>query len=226
MIPLRDNIPSKRFPFITYLLISLNIAIYIYELTLGRSLNLFVAKYGCIPFEITHAKDIEPLIGFPVYVTLLTSMFMHGSFLHLIGNMLFLFIFGDNVEDWWGHWRYLLMYIIFGLIASALQILVSPNSNVPFIGASGAVAGVMGCYFFLYPRAKINVLIIFFFFIRIVWIPAFLFLGFWILFQIMYGLITLTTGSNIAFFAHIGGFISGLLITRWSMKRKLRGWRT
>lgn len=226
MIPLRDNIPSKRFPYITYLLILINVALYIYELSLGKSLNLFVAKYGCIPFEITRASDITPYINFPVYITLLTSMFLHGSSLHLLGNMLFLYIFGDNVEDWWGHWRYLFMYLLFGLIAAGLQILVSPSSNVPFIGASGAIAGVMGCYFFLYPRAKINVLIIFFFFIRIVWIPAFIFLGFWILLQIIFGLITLSTASNIAFFAHIGGFIAGLLITRWNVKRKLRGWKT
>ncbi len=224
MIPLRDNIPSKRFPFVTYLLIVINVVLYIYELSLGKSLNIFIAKYGCIPFEITRARDIAPYIDIPVYITLLSSMFLHGSLLHLISNMLFLYIFGDNVEDWWGHWRYLFMYISFGLIAAVLQILVSPNSNIPFIGASGAVAGIMGSYFFLYPRAKVNVLIIFFLFFRIVWIPAFLFLGFWILLQIIFGIFTLPSGSNIAFFAHIGGFFAGLLLTRWNVRRKSRGW--
>jgi len=225
MIPLRDNIPTKTFPFVTYLLIFINVVLFIYELTLGEFTNVFVSKYGCIPYEITRARDIEPYINIPVYFTLLSSMFLHGSWWHLIGNTLFLFIFGDNVEDWWGHRRYLLMYISFGLIAAGLQILVSPNSMVPFIGASGAIAGVMGSYFFLYPHAKVNVLFVFFFFIRVVWIPAFLFLGFWILLQILYGFLTLPAGSNIAFFAHIGGFFGGLLLTRWSVRRKLKGWR-
>ncbi|PIP11728.1 MAG: rhomboid family intramembrane serine protease, partial [bacterium (Candidatus Stahlbacteria) CG08_land_8_20_14_0_20_40_26] len=225
MIPLRDNIPAKKFPFVTYLLILINVALFIYELTLGKSANIFVSRYGCIPYEITRAKDIEPYIGIPVYFTLLSSMFLHGSWWHLVGNMLFLFIFGDNVEDWWGHRRYILMYILFGLIAASLQILVSSNSRVPFIGASGAIAGVMGSYFFLYPHAKVNVILIFFFFIRIVWIPAFLFLGFWILLQILYGFLTPPSASNIAFFAHIGGFFGGLLLTRQVVKRRLIGWR-
>jgi len=225
MIPLRDNIPAKKFPFVTYLLILINVALFIYELTLGKSANIFVSRYGCIPYEITRAKDIEPYIGIPVYFTLLSSMFLHGSWWHLVGNMLFLFIFGDNVEDWWGHRRYILMYILFGFIAASLQILVSSNSRVPFIGASGAIAGVMGSYFFLYPHAKVNVILIFFFFIRIVWIPAFLFLGFWILLQILYGFLTPPSASNIAFFAHIGGFFGGLLLTRQVVKRRLIGWR-
>lgn len=225
MIPLRDNIPAKKFPFVTYLLILINVALFIYELTLGKSANIFVSKYGCVPYEITRARDIEPYIGIPVYFTLLSSMFLHGSWWHLVGNMLFLFIFGDNVEDWWGHRRYILMYILFGLIATLLQILVSPNSRMPFIGASGAIAGVMGSYFFLYPHAKVNVIFIFFFFIRIVWIPAFLFLGFWILLQILYGFLTPPSASNIAFFAHIGGFFGGLLLTRWNVRRKLKGWK-
>ncbi|OYD16812.1 hypothetical protein CH333_02550 [candidate division WOR-3 bacterium JGI_Cruoil_03_44_89] len=225
MIPLRDNIPSKRFPFVTYFFIFINVALFIYELTLGKFTNIFVGKYGCIPYEITRARDIEPFIGIPVYFTLLSSMFLHGSWLHLIGNMLFLFIFGDNVEDWWGHRRYLLMYILFGLIAAVLQILVSPNSRVPFIGASGAIAGIMGSYFFLYPHAKVNVILIFFFLVRIVWIPAFLFLGFWILLQILFGFLTPPSSSNIAFFAHIGGFFAGLFLTRWKVRKKLKGWK-
>ncbi len=216
MIPLRDNIPTQRFPFVTYCLILVNIALFIYELTLGEAGNIFIGKYGCIPYGVIRGRDV---------FTLLSSMFLHGSWLHLVGNMLFLFIFGDNVEDFWGHFRYLLMYLLFGLLAGMLQILVSYNSKVPFIGASGAVAGIMGSYFFLYPHAKINVVLIFFFLVRVVWVPAFLFLGFWILLQILYGILTPPSVSGIAFFAHIGGFFAGLFITRWNVKRKLRGWR-
>lgn len=216
MIPLRDNIPSKRPPLVTYLLIVANTALFIYQLTLGGEGEMFIREYGCIPYEVIRGRGI---------FSLLSSMFLHGSWLHLLGNMLFLFIFGDNIEDFWGHRRYFFVYILFGLVAAALQILVSPNSRIPFIGASGAVAGVMGSYLFLYPNAKINVIFIFFFFVRVVWISAFLFLGFWILLQILYGFLTPVSTSNIAFFAHIGGFFGGLFITRWSVKRKLRGWR-
>lgn len=216
MIPLRDNIPSKRFPLVTYLLIVANAALFIYQLTLRGEIDIFIRTYGCIPYEVIRGRDL---------FTLFSSMFLHGSWLHFLGNMLFLYIFGDNVEDFWGHRRYFFVYILFGLIAAGLQIVVSPNSPIPFIGASGAVAGVMGGYFFLYPYAKINVIFIFFFLLRIVWISAFMFLGFWILLQILYGMLTPPSISNIAFFAHIGGFFGGLFITRWSVKRRLRGWK-
>jgi len=224
MFPLKTNNPSQKFPFITILLIALNFFLFLHEVFLGSGFPVFVKKYGCIPYEITHFIDLDPYINFSVYFTLFTSIFLHGSWLHLLGNMWFLYIFGRNVEDWLGNIRFLLFYLGCGVAASLIQVLFHPMSKIPTVGASGAIAGVLGAYLILYPGSKIVCLVPFFFFIRIVALPAFLFLGFWIVWQV-FSQMTLGGATNIAFLAHIGGFFIGFFGVRWLKLRKWGGWR-
>lgn len=206
MLPLRDNIPSRRFPIVTIALIGINALVFLHELTLGKDLPYFFSLYSVIPARLTaNAFSLETLR------TLVTAQFLHGGWMHLIGNMLFLYIFGDNVEDWFGHVPYLLFYLFCGVVSFLTQILVTPMASIPTLGASGAVAGVLGAYFLLYPSAKILTLIPFFIFIQFVEIPALIFLGVWFLFQFLQGSIGYSgTGGGIAFWAHIGGFITGM----------------
>jgi rhomboid family protein len=201
MIPLKDDIHSQKRPFITIILIALNVVVFIYQLSLGREMNSFIFQFGMIPRDIVAGHNLY---------TLFSAMFVHGGFLHIIGNMLFLWIFGDNVEDAFGHFGYLLMYLVSGLAGSGIQILTAINSKIPTIGASGAISGVLGAYFILYPRAKVLALVPIFFFIRIMNLPAYIFLGFWFLLQLLYG--SAGGGSGVAFFAHVGGFVAGVLM--------------
>lgn len=206
MIPLKDDVPSYTFPFVTIAIIVVNIIVFIYELTLGMGeVENFIYRTAAIPYEITHLVDIKPRSIVPPPFTLLTAMFVHGGLLHLAGNMLFLWIFGDNVEDTLGHFRYLLFYLVSGVIASFAHIALEPASMMPMIGASGAIAGVLGAYFLLFPRAQVLTLVFLIFFVTVVRIPAVVFLGFWFLFQIL----SSGYGGGIAWYAHIGGFIAG-----------------
>ncbi len=214
MIPLKDDIPSGRFPIITWILIVANIGIFIYEKLVG--LPYIVQKYGCIPFEIIHGVDLPPYVDTPIYVNIITSMFLHGSWLHLIFNMLFLFVFGDNVEDWFGHFKFLFLYIICGLAGALSQIIASINSRIPMVGASGAIAGVMGSYLVLYPRAKILTIFPFFIFIRIILLPAWFYLGYWIALQVLGSMFTPAYTAGVAFLAHLGGFFAGMFITLYA----------
>lgn len=224
MIPLKDNIPRRIFPVCTILLILINIGVFFYEVSLGRLMSDFIKRFGCIPYEITHFKDIEPFVSYPVYFTIGTSIFLHGGWLHLIGNMLFLYIFGDNIEEWLGRRRFILFYIGCGIAASIAQIILTPNSKLPTVGASGAIAGIMGAFLILYPRARVLTVIPIFIFIRMVWVPAFMFLGFWIILQIFNSMFA--HGTNIAFFAHIAGFFAGLFSVRAIKRRKMMGFKT
>jgi membrane associated rhomboid family serine protease len=198
MIPLYDVIPSRTIPVVTIGLIVVNVLVFLFELSLGNSLDLFLYSYGLIPAEFSIA-------------TLLTSMFLHGGFAHVAGNMLFLWIFGDNVEDRMGHGRFLLFYLLCGAAAALAQTLMLPESRLPMVGASGAVAGVMGAYFVLYPRS----LIVTFVFFTFVEVPAILFLGLWFLVQFLNGVgsvaasATSATTGGIAFWAHVAGFAAG-----------------
>ena len=212
MIPLKDENPTRTFPFITILLIVLNSVIFIYQLSLGRGIEFFIYRFGAVPFEVVHNVDLPPLGGLPPFLTLITSMFLHAGLLHLAGNMLYLWIFGNNVEDHLGHLRFFLFYIFCGLIASGSHIFANFNSRVPMVGASGAIAGTLGAYIILYPRAKVLTLIFIFFFIKVVKIPAVYFLGFWFLFQ----LLAAGTGAKqgVAWLAHIGGFIAGVILIK------------
>lgn len=170
----------------------------------------FIFSYGFIPGEFFSGKDLPPVIALPLWVTLFSAMFIHGGLLHILGNMLYLWIFGDNVEDAMGHGRFLVFYLLCGLIATAAQTALSPHSAIPQIGASGAIAGVLAAYFMLYPYSRVLTLVPIFFFIRLIPIPAVLLLGLWFLFQVISGAGAIgASGGGIAFFAHIGGFIAG-----------------
>jgi len=215
MIPLRDDIPSQKKPIITTLLISVNILVFFYQFSLGEGFEQFVFKYGAIPYQITHGEGITPYSTFPFPLTLFTAMFLHGGFLHILGNMLYLWIFGDNVEDRLGHFKFLVLYLISGIGASLSHIIISPNSTLPMVGASGAIAGVLGAYLIEFPYARISTLVFFGFFVRLIRIPAFFVLGFWFILQIFYALPSLGApgGGGVAWFAHIGGFLIGIFLS-------------
>ena len=223
LIPFRDVNPSRRTPIVNYILIALNVMAFIYELSLGSyRLPIFFRIYGIIPFEYTHHVDIPPPSAIPM--NLFTAMFLHGGFAHILGNMWFLWIFGDNVEDAMGHFRYLLFYLLTGLIASFTHIIFSPNSTVPMIGASGAISGVLGAYFVLYPGARIIALVPLWFMFTTVILPAYLYLGLWIIIQLIFGLGSIGAhgaAGGVAWFAHIGGFIAGaLLVPIFAVRRR------
>lgn len=217
MFPIWDDVPTKKFPLITIILIVINSIVYLYQMSLGERFNEFIYSMGLLPFEITHNIDIFPPGPSPIYLTIFFSMFMHGSIVHLLGNMLFLWIFGNNVEDYLGRKRFIIFYLFSGIIAAFTQIFFNSDSIVPMVGASGAIAGVLGAYLLLYPRAKVTTVIIFGFFIRLIKIPAVVVLGFWIIYQFLYGISSLAVGTGeggVAWFAHIGGFISGIIIIK------------
>jgi membrane associated rhomboid family serine protease len=202
MIPLRDVIPSRTTPFVTVGLIILNVAVFFHQLGLGEEIEPFIRTWGVVPADFS-------------VVSLFSSMFLHGGFLHIAGNMLYLWIFGDNVEDRMGHGRYLTFYLICGVAAALAQTYAAPASTVPMVGASGAIAGVMGAYFVLYPHSRIVTLLPIFIFIQIIEIPAIFFLGIWFLMQLMSGVGSIAqtadaTSGGIAFWAHAAGFVAGV----------------
>ena len=208
MIPLRDNIPSERFPFVTYGIIALNVLVFWYEIRLGSAVDRFVDAFGLVPVRFHGTRD--PMARF---VPVLTSMFLHGGFMHLLGNMLFLHIFGDNVEDRFGHLRFLVFYLACGTIAALVQAGMLANSTMPMVGASGAIAGVTGAYFVFYPRARVLMLVPIFLFWEVIQVPAVVFLFLWFAMQLAYGVISLggpETGG-VAWWAHVGGFGGGAL---------------
>jgi membrane associated rhomboid family serine protease len=216
-IPLKDENPTQRFPIVTVILIALNILIFLYQVFSPQGLEYHVFRMGAIPYEITHFTTVTffPRIAPPL--TLLTSMFIHGGILHLFGNMLYLWIFGNNIEDFLGPFRFILFYLISGLGASLIHIAFHPSSRVPMIGASGAIAGVLGAYFLLYPEARVLTLVL----IWILPVPAFIILGLWFVAQVM----NIGIGGGVAWFAHIGGFLIGLgLLKLYMKKRRVRRW--
>jgi membrane associated rhomboid family serine protease len=215
-IPLNDNIRRQSFWTVTLLLILLNTVIFLFELSLGPELNGFIHAFGVVPARyVTHHGWVTPGVAalvIPVFV----SMFLHAGWLHLIGNMLFLLVFGRSIEDRFGHGRFVLLYFASGFAAALLYIDVSAGSRVPSIGASGAIAGVLGAYFVVFPRARITTVIWLFFFLWTVYLPAFLVLGYWFLIQFLMGFQTLAiesaTGGGVAWWAHIGGFTTGVIL--------------
>lgn len=217
-LPLRDENPTRRFPVITIFLIALNISIFLWQSFSPGGLEPHILRLATIPYEITHFRSLDPEVRIPPWLTLLTAMFLHGSLFHLLGNMLYLWIFGNNVEDFLGPIRYLLFYFICGLAASLTHVAFHPASRVPMIGASGAIAGVLGAYFILFPGAKVLTLVFFFLFIRIIPIPAGLVLGLWFLMQVL----NVGLGGGVAWFAHIGGFMAGILLIRRQSRRRRR----
>ncbi|MGR3321455.1 MAG: rhomboid family intramembrane serine protease [Pseudooceanicola sp.] len=207
MFPLRDHNPSGRTPYVTYMLIVANVAVFLLGLPQQGSLEAINAFYG--QWAMTPAR-VSTGDGFH---TFLTSMFLHGGFMHIAGNMLFLWIFGDNLEDEMGHLRYLVFYILSGLGAGAVHYVSAPYSPVPVVGASGAIAGVMGGYLLLFPKAKVDILFIFIVFFKIFPVRAWLMLGLWFGLQLFNGVGADPMGGGVAYWAHAGGFVIGILLT-------------
>jgi membrane associated rhomboid family serine protease len=206
---------------VTYALIAANVAVYLHQESLGSGFERFIETYGLVPrrFVIGWWSDSTPIF---------TSMFLHGGWLHLLGNMLYLHIFGDNVEDRLGHARFLLLYVLAGVTAGLAQVSIHPESALPIVGASGAIAGVTGAYFLFYPRARVVTLVPIFLFIQVVEIPAFFFLLFWFAFQLLAGVgnVQRATGGGIAFWAHIGGFVAGMVLGPMLARRDSRPYAT
>ncbi|RJQ50824.1 MAG: rhomboid family intramembrane serine protease [Actinobacteria bacterium] len=211
MIPLKDENPTEQFAWVNTALIAINIAIFIYELTLGARLTPFIMRYGYTP-----AAFLANPFSLAAISTVFTSMFLHAGFIHVGGNMLYLFIFGNNIEDLLGHWRYTLFYFLCGIGALAGHTISDPRSSIVSIGASGAIAGILGAYIVLYPRARVLTVIPIFFFIQLAQLPAILVIGFWLLLQFISGFTALTSQTaqtgGVAWFAHIGGFATGLAL--------------
>ena len=206
-IPLRDVIPSRTTPYITITIIGLNAIAWLFEISLPHeALNEFLTVYGVVPAYFT-------------WPTLITSMFLHGGWMHFIGNMWYLWIFGDNVEDRVGHGRFIVFYLLCGIAAALGQVVIDPGSTLPTIGASGAIAGIMGAYFVLYPRSRVLTLIFLIFYVDVVEIPAVVFLGFWFLMQLVSGVGALADATGqaaggIAFWAHVAGFVAGAALVK------------
>ncbi|HEK85402.1 MAG: rhomboid family intramembrane serine protease [Candidatus Saccharicenans sp.] len=218
-IPLKDENPTVRFPLITIILIAVNCLVFAYQIISPKGLEYFVLKYGVIPYEITHGP-LEATTGPRIFwpLSLLTGMFLHGSLFHLLGNMLYLWIFGNNIEDFLGPIKYIFFYFSCGIAASIVQVAFYPGSRVPMIGASGAIAGILGGYIILYPSARVKTLIFLIFYITIVYVPAWLILGLWFVLQ----LTNAGLGGGVAWFAHIGGFLTGLGLIIFGLKGKRR----
>ena len=214
MIPIRDENPTHSVPIITYALIAINIIVFVFQIMLGSYQEQFIYQFALIPSEITSS------LSFDNVTDVFTSMFMHAGLAHIGGNMLYLWIFGDNVEDRLGSIRYLLFYIIGGVVASITHIFTNPASSIPTVGASGAIAAVLGAYLVLYPRQKVLTLIPLGFYMRMTMVPAFLVLGLWFVLQLFSGVISLggPDVGGVAFWAHIGGFVSGVILG-WILKK-------
>jgi membrane associated rhomboid family serine protease len=226
MLPIRDTVRSYSFPAVNWALIGFNLVVFLYEATLSPArFNQLIATYGLVPARL-HLADLQWVLIHPfALATLFTSMFLHGGWFHVISNMWFLYIFGDNVEDRMGPLRYLAFYLASGLIAALVQALTVPNSQLPTIGASGAIAGVLGAYVLMFPKGRVITLILIFIFPWFVEIPAVFYLGFWFVTQILSGISFLTLPSaadmgGIAWWAHIGGFVFGMVFYRFFIPRR------
>ena len=214
MIPVRDTTPSENYPVINNIIIGINVILYLVELGQGAGLERFIYIYGLVPARYSVPHIASYFSGGQQLFSFISFMFLHGGFWHLLGNMWSLYIFGDNVEDRLGHFRYLLFYLICGLTSGFSHLIFNLQSNIPTIGASGAIAGVMGAYFILYPSSKILTLIPIFIIPYFIEIPAFFFLGFWFLFQFLNAAGSHGDMSGIAWWAHIGGFIFGIIFLK------------
>jgi membrane associated rhomboid family serine protease len=238
LIPLRDNIPTRRFPVLTVALIAINVFVFVFlqhggHIGFGAPNDNSVVRWGLIPYEITHpGKHCDLVAGGDIacegqpgvsgtasnqpntWLTMFTSIFMHGGLLHIAGNMLFLWIFGNNIEDSMARWRFVLFYLLGGIVANFAQIAVGPSSTAPGIGASGAIAAVLGGYALLYPRARVITAVILIFFITLLDLPALLVLGAWFVLQLLDAAVNSPLGGGVAYFAHIGGFLFGLLLIK------------
>ena len=221
MLPLKDDQPSYSTPFVNWFLIALNILIFFFQWVQmvqdPRGADVFIRQFGEVPAHLAAFVGGSHRYNLPqVVLPFFTSMFLHGGWMHVLGNMWFLYIFGDNVEDYLGHFKYLLFYVLCGLIAMSTQVLLYWNSNVPTVGASGAIAGVLGAYFILYPRARVLT----WFFVFLFYLPAWVMLGYWFVFQFLSGAASLSMArmgkdvGGVAVWAHVGGFLAGMVMIR------------
>lgn len=225
MFPIKDDQPRYSTPFVNTFLIVLNILIFFYQWTLGpRAGDAFARIYGEVPAHLAAFLSGSPRYTLPeVVLPFFTSMFLHGSWMHVLGNMWFLYIFGDNIEDYLGHFKYLIFYILSGLLAMGTQVAIYPHSSVPTVGASGAIAGVLGAYFLLYPRARVLT----WFFVFVLYLPAWVVLGEWIVIQFLNGTAVLSMSpgrdvGGVAFWAHVGGFVAGMVMIKIFPERSQR----
>lgn len=218
-LPLKDENPVRITPVVTLLIIGLSLLGFFMELGAESDVaqRKLIQGLGLIPARFTQEVGPLPDFYYPAWLTLFTSLFLHAGWVHLGGNMLYLWIFGNNIEDYLGHGRFILFYLLSGLAASGTHILFNANSPVPVIGASGAIAGVLGAYLILYPRHRVVTLVFFFYFLQVVRVPAVLVLGFWFIIQVFRGTLSLGVGeaAGVAWFAHIGGFVTGLILIRF-----------
>lgn len=219
MIPLKDENPTKTFSFVTVAIIVINVLVFIYELSMGEQLEGKIALFAVTPHNIMHMSNPGVLL------TLITSLFFHAGFAHILGNMLYLWVFGNNIEDRLGHAKFILFYLSCGIVATLGHIITAPDSKLPLIGASGAVSGVLGAYLLLYPRARVLVLVPLFYIWRVVKVQALWFLIFWIILQVFYGttsfaLMDATDRGGVAWFAHIFGFFAGMLFLGIFLKKE------
>ena len=238
VLPLRDTLPTRRTPWVNRLLILLNIVVFVFfepwSASSACSQQAFFLEYGAIPAELTQAEPLDaqelaltvpaecglrPIADKPVYRAIFTAMFLHAGWAHLLGNMLFLWIFGDNMEDRFGHLPYLGFYLLAGAIATIVFVIPEPNSLATLVGASGAIAGVLGGYLLLYPRSRITVIVLPLWFLPFR-LPAVLVLGFWFFMQLLETRVGTMSGGGVAYLAHVAGFIAGLLITMWWRSRE------
>jgi membrane associated rhomboid family serine protease len=217
MLPLRDDQPRYSTPWVNSFLIGLNLLIFLGEATLDpQSLDSLIHQFGVVPSHLAAFLAGSPRYSLlAVVLPFFTSMFLHGSWMHVIGNMWFLYIFGDNVEDYLGHFLYLVFYLLVGLVAMSVQVAVNPHSSVPTLGASGAIAGVLGAYFIVYPRARVLT----WFFVFVLWVPAWIILGYWFVLNFLSGTATTLNAARqnmggVAFWAHVGGFIAGMALIK------------
>jgi membrane associated rhomboid family serine protease len=226
MFPIRDDQPRYSTPYVNGFLIGLNILIYLFQSLLDPpSYELFARQFGMVPSHLAAFLAGSPKYPLAaVVIPFFTSMFLHAGWMHVLGNMWFLYIFGDNIEDYLGHFKYLVFYVLAGLFAMGTQVAIYPHSNLPTVGASGAIAGVLGAYFILYPRARVLA----WFFVFVFYIPAWIMLGYWFVLQFLSGAVTLSvarTGRDVggvAVWAHVGGFVAGLVMIKVFSERQRR----
>jgi membrane associated rhomboid family serine protease len=211
-IPLRDDNPTSRVPYVTIFLIAVNVVVFALGAFSPQGIQLNALRFGAIPYEITHFRALDETLRVPPFLALLTSLFVHGSLFHLLGNMLYLWIFGNNVEDFLGSLRFTLFYAACGLAAGLTQVAATPGSRLPMIGASGAIAGVLGAYWVLFPRARVLTWV----FLFIVPVPAGIVLGLWFVLQVL----NVGMGGGVAWFAHIGGFLAGIGLILAAVRKK------
>lgn len=232
-LPLKDHNPTTRTAYVTIALIVVNCLVFFYEFAQGREMGLFIARWGATPFELTHFEDLVGNLSgtqlvhvpspTPIHLTALTSMFLHGGWLHLGMNMLFLWIFGNNVEDFLGPVKFLGLYLLWGLFGLALHVVTQPSSPIPVVGASGAISGVLGAYLVLYPRARVTSLLFLGIFVQFIQVPAVVLITVWTAFQVIGGITSMSSiGGGTAYWAHVGGLAAGWFMLRWIARDHLR----